>query len=231
MTTPDKRNGTVALRKDPIDRNVHANPARSTRVLISGDVGPTVQFLESSVQAWGYETIVVPNDRELLHHMEREEVRPALVILDGAMQGVDSVALCRRIRLSRHTAGTYIILMTADGPDAEPFARPPSGPDDLLPRSCARGELETRVRTGLRVMDLETRVSELVTHLARAENKIRRLGGLLPICSHCKKIRDDSGYWNELEKYISDHSDAEFSHAICPTCLVKYYPDVTDGCL
>lgn len=188
------------------------------------------QFLETSVNSWGYETTVVLNDRELLRHMERE-VHPPLIILDGAVLGADGMALCRRIRLSQRSAGAYIILLTADGSDAEAFPRPPSGPDDLLPRSCTQGELETRVRTGLRVMDLETRVSELVTHLARAENKIRRLGGLLPICSHCKKIRDDSGYWNELEKYISDHSDAEFSHAICPACLVKYYPDVNDGCL
>ncbi len=56
-------------------------------------------------------------------------------------------------------------------------------------------------------------------------NQIRTLHGLLPICAHCKKIRDDSGYWNQLETYISDHSDAVFSHGLCPTCMEKLYPE------
>ncbi len=54
--------------------------------------------------------------------------------------------------------------------------------------------------------------------------KIKQLSGLLPICSHCKKIRDDRGYWQRIEVYINKHSDAKFSHAICPECADKYYP-------
>jgi hypothetical protein len=60
----------------------------------------------------------------------------------------------------------------------------------------------------------------------RAESEIKILTGLLPICSHCKKIRDDQGYWNQLESYIHDHSEAEFSHSICQECAKKYYPDM-----
>ena len=59
-----------------------------------------------------------------------------------------------------------------------------------------------------------------------ALSKIKTLSGLLPICSHCKKIRDDKGYWNQIESYIHKHSDAEFSHSICPECAKKYYPDM-----
>jgi len=227
MTTPEKRNGAVILRKDRIDVHVHGGRSRSARVLIAADDSSTIQFLGSSIDSCGYETMVVFNDRELLHRLERETHAP-LVILDGDMHGVDTLALCRRIRLSPHTARAYIILLTADRADGEAFPDPARGPDELLARSCSRRELQARVRTGVRVMDLETEVSHLVTDLSRAVNKIEKLSGLLPICSHCKKIRDDSGYWNELEKYISDHSDAEFSHAICPACLARYYPDVKD---
>ena len=230
MTTQGKRDSTVTLRKD----FVHASPETDVRpypgVLIAADDGATMEFLESSVDSWGYRTMVVFNHRELLHRMEREPNAP-LVILDGTRQGADSLALCRRIRLSPGKARSYIILLTADRREGQALPDPSSGPDDLLARPLIKTELHARVRTGIRIMDLEAEVSQLVTDLARAAHKIERLGGLLPICSHCKKIRDDSGYWNELEKYITDHSDAEFSHAICPACLAKYYPDVKDECL
>jgi PAS domain S-box-containing protein len=62
-----------------------------------------------------------------------------------------------------------------------------------------------------------------ITEKKRAEEEIKTLKGILPICMHCKEIRDDHGYWNRLEKYISEHSEAEFSHSICDKCLKKYY--------
>ena len=64
-----------------------------------------------------------------------------------------------------------------------------------------------------------------VTELKRAIEQVKQLKGMLPICSHCKKIRDDKGYWNQIEAYIQDHSEAEFSHSICQECAEKHYPD------
>lgn len=63
-----------------------------------------------------------------------------------------------------------------------------------------------------------------VADLEQALAEIKTLGGVLPICMHCKEIRDDRGYWNKLEKFISEHSEAQFSHSICEKCLEKYYP-------
>lgn len=60
--------------------------------------------------------------------------------------------------------------------------------------------------------------------LAHAENNLRILAGLLPICCSCKRIRDDSGYWNQVERYIRNHSEAEFTHSICPDCMEEQYP-------
>jgi len=65
--------------------------------------------------------------------------------------------------------------------------------------------------------------------LEAALSQIRTLSGLLPICANCKKIRDDQGYWNQIETYIHDHSDAKFSHGICPECYKKLYPELWDG--
>jgi PAS domain S-box-containing protein len=69
---------------------------------------------------------------------------------------------------------------------------------------------------------------KLVEELTRAIGSIRTLRGLLPICSYCKKIRNDRGYWEQIETYISLHSEAEFSHGLCPDCVAKYYPQIKD---
>ena len=66
----------------------------------------------------------------------------------------------------------------------------------------------------------------LISELKQAISEIKTLRGILPICSYCKKIRDDKGYWNQVESYIHKHSDAEFSHSICPECAKKYFPDM-----
>ncbi len=68
--------------------------------------------------------------------------------------------------------------------------------------------------------------AKLVKDLQEALNKVKLLKGLLPICSHCKKIRDDEGYWTQIEEYIREHSEAEFSHSICPTCIKTHYGDL-----
>ena len=73
---------------------------------------------------------------------------------------------------------------------------------------------------------MEEQKDRLVSDLQKALSEVKILQGFLPICSHCKKIRDDKGYWNQIETYIRDRSDAEFSHSICPECAKKYYPDM-----
>jgi len=72
---------------------------------------------------------------------------------------------------------------------------------------------------------IESEREKLVSELKEALAKVKTLSGFLPICSCCKKIRDDKGYWNKIETYIHDHSEAEFSHSICPECAKKLYPD------
>ena len=71
---------------------------------------------------------------------------------------------------------------------------------------------------------VELRTADLQQALA----SVKRLSGLLPICSSCKKIRDDKGYWNQIEAYVRDHSEAEFSHSYCPECIRVLYPGIGD---
>ena len=73
--------------------------------------------------------------------------------------------------------------------------------------------------------DLQQKTMELQDALG----KVKLLSGYLPICASCKKIRDDKGYWQAVETYIDSHSEAKFSHGICPDCIQKLYPEIMDG--
>jgi len=72
---------------------------------------------------------------------------------------------------------------------------------------------------------MEEERTQLISHLSDTLSKVKTLSGLLPICASCKKIRDDQGYWQKLETFVRDHSNAEFSHSLCPDCMHKLYPD------
>jgi transcriptional regulator with GAF, ATPase, and Fis domain len=78
----------------------------------------------------------------------------------------------------------------------------------------------------LRERRAEERRKELVAELQNALTEVRKLSGIVPICMHCKKIRDDAGYWQRVEAYIQSHSEAKFSHGICPDCREEFYPDI-----
>jgi hypothetical protein len=73
---------------------------------------------------------------------------------------------------------------------------------------------------------IEEEREQLIAELQKALSEVKTLGGLLPICASCKKIRDDQGYWQQIEGYIREHTEAEFSHSICPECAKKLYPDL-----
>ena len=72
---------------------------------------------------------------------------------------------------------------------------------------------------------LEFERNKLINELQDNLKKVKQLSGMLPVCSHCKKIRDDNGYWNQIETYIKKHSEVDFSHGICPECAQKYYSE------
>ena len=100
------------------------------------------------------------------------------------------------------------------------------GSQDYLVKGQADGLILYRtIRYAIQRKQEETEREQLIKALQKALAEVKTLSGLLPICSGCKKIRDDHGYWNRIETFISEHSDAEFSHGICPECAKKYFPD------
>lgn len=95
--------------------------------------------------------------------------------------------------------------------------------------ACGKNEVLGIIRDVTERVEAETAREKLIRELQEALAKIKTLRGLIPICASCKKIRDDKGYWNHLELYLKEHSDAEFSHSMCPDCLKKWYPDHEGG--
>ena len=91
-----------------------------------------------------------------------------------------------------------------------------SGANDYIRKPFDQEELHARVRVGERVLELQFKLAKRVKELEDPLSQIKTLQGLIPICSYCKKIRDDQNYWQQLESYISQHSQAVFSHGICP---------------
>jgi PAS domain S-box-containing protein len=95
--------------------------------------------------------------------------------------------------------------------------------------TSSSGELAGRMASFIDITkrkEIEADREKLISKLQDALNKIKTLRGIIPICASCKKIRDDKGYWNQLESYIREHSEVVFSHGICPECSEKLYPDL-----
>ncbi|MBT3232782.1 MAG: ABC transporter substrate-binding protein [Calditrichaeota bacterium] len=95
----------------------------------------------------------------------------------------------------------------------------------IVPSISGEGDLIEGLITDITEQKkVEKEREQLILDLQNASSEIKMLRGILPICSYCKKIRDDTGYWNQIEQYISDHSDADFTHGICPNCIKEHFP-------
>ena len=149
--------------------------------------------------------------------LQRDDA-PRLAILDWMMPEMDGTEVCRRIRQSQTSAPPYIILLTAKSSKADIVEGLAAGANDYITKPFDREELLARVRVGVTVLKLQQSLAERVTDLEEALAQVRVLQGILPICSYCKQVRDDKNYWQSVERYVSKHSEAKFSHGICPQC-------------
>lgn len=186
-------------------------------ILIAEDDAVSRTILEAYLRRWGYEVQVAKNGTEAFEILNRNN-RPALAILDWMMPGMDGIELCRKVRASHMSQPIHIILLTARTSKADIVEGFGAGADDFMAKPFDREELRARVQVGARIVELERKLAERVQELTEALQQVKRLQGLLPICSYCKKVRNDGNYWEQVESYISKHSEAQFSHGICPDC-------------
>jgi PleD family two-component response regulator len=142
---------------------------------------------------------------------------PDLILLDILMPGIDGYEVCKRLKADDATKDIPIIFVTAISEAMDAARAFELGAVDYVAKPFNPVTVKARVRTHIQL-------SQALINLQEALEKVKKLSGLLPICSYCKKIRDDKGYWNYLEAYISEHSEAEFSHSICEECKSKHFP-------
>ncbi len=147
-----------------------------------------------------------------------QENSPALAVLEWGTPGIDGLELCRRVRASQRATEVYLILISSrDGPGSVVRSFD-AGADDYMPKPLQIAELRSRLRVGSRILQLQIALRDRIDELQAALAQVKRLQGLLPICSYCKRIRKDRYYWQQLESYISENSEVEFTHGICPEC-------------
>jgi sigma-B regulation protein RsbU (phosphoserine phosphatase) len=147
------------------------------------------------------------------------------VLMDVMMPDLDGVEACRRIKAVERFRDTPIIMVTAMSEAGFLEAAFAAGAVDYLTKPVNRLELLARVRSAVRLKREMDRRKAREQELEQALREVKVLQGMLPICSHCKKIRNDQDQWQTVESYIKDHAAVDFSHGICPECLDKHYPD------
>jgi DNA-binding response OmpR family regulator len=187
------------------------------RALVADDDRTTTTILARALSQWNLE-VAVANDGATAWTLLTSAAMPSIAILDWMMPSLDGIEICRRIRNEPALSHAYVMLLTSRDSRADLVAGLDAGADDYLVKPFDTEELRARVHVGIRVATLQERLAERVAELQDALSNVKRLKGLLPICSYCKRIRTDQNYWEQVENYLSHHSDAQFSHGICPHC-------------
>ena len=190
------------------------------RVLIAEDDAVSRHLLEATLHKWGYEVVVTTDGLEALEVLRRPDA-PSLAILDWMMPGMDGAEVCLRARELSAGRLLYIILLTAKGRKEDVVEGLTAGADDYIIKPFDRSEMKARMNAGERILRLQAELGARVKELELALANVKLLQGLLPICCYCKKIRNDQNYWQQVDTYIADHSEAQFTHGICPECRDK----------
>lgn len=176
------------------------------RILIAEDDEASALVLAAALRRLGHEVVAAPNGRVAWEIFQRESIR--VVVTDWMMPELDGLDLCRLLRADERSAYTWIILLTALGDRESCLKGMNAGADDFLGKPFDLEMLGARLRVAERVLRLKAQV--------------RQLEGLLPVCSYCKKIRDEADRWTMMEEYVMKHSAASFSHSVCPDCYAEH---------
>lgn len=171
-------------------------------VLVVDDDPVTRRLIAAGLERLGY-TVTPVGDGEAAW-VTLGTIHFPMVITDWMMPGVDGIELCRRIR-SRHAADyTYVIVLTSLEGKPRYLEAMEAGADDFLTKPVDLDQLKARLHAAGRIL--------------RLEHHVRDLEKLLPICSYCKRIRQDAQTWQPVEQYLEDQTASALSHGICPDC-------------
>jgi DNA-binding response OmpR family regulator len=178
------------------------------KVLICDDDPTALTRTDLSLKKLGYETVVCPHARDALTILTSPHP-PKLAIIDWMMPEYSGLDICRKVREISTPVSIYIIVLTARDQPEDVEEALSAGANDFISKPFAPLELKARIGAGARIVGLEA--------------ELKTLTGLLPICSWCKKIRQEDGKgWVRIEEYVQNNSYAQFSHGGCPECLGKW---------
>jgi sigma-B regulation protein RsbU (phosphoserine phosphatase) len=187
------------------------------KILIAEDDPISGRVLETNLVSWGYEVVSTLNGAQAWAEFQKADA-PRLAILDILMPEMSGLEVCRKVRQMPNSSPPYIILLTAKKKKEDVVAGIEAGANDYLTKPIYLEEFRVRLEVGVRMVELQQSLAKRVRDLEEALAHVRQLQGILPICSYCKKIRDDQNYWHQVENYISTYSDTRFSHSVCPDC-------------
>ena len=188
------------------------------KILVAEDHPDSWLLLETLLKRWGHEAVTTTDGAGAWDVLQREDA-PPLAILDWMMPGLDGPEVCRRARGRANARPLYIILLTARTNRQDTIDGLGAGADDFVTKPFDPAELQARVSVGVRVVELQLERAARIADLEEALARVDQLHGILPICSYCKKVRNEGDSWQRVEAYVSAHSGVRFSHGVCPECV------------
>lgn len=191
------------------------------KILVADDNLLTRRMLQALLTKWGYEVLAASDGIEAWNILKSSDF-PRLAILDWMMPGMDGAQLCRNFRQLPKLEIAYFILLTSKDRKEDIVEGLEAGANDYITKPFDHEELRVRIQVGRQMVELQLALEARVKELQEAIHHIKTLQGILPICSYCKKIRDDKNYWRQLESYFQKYSEVQFSHGICPECYDRY---------
>jgi phosphoserine phosphatase RsbU/P len=176
------------------------------RVLVVEDDPVSRRIVTAALDGLGHEALVAEDGQQAWEQLAAEPMD--VVITDWMMPHVDGLELTRRIRGRARERYTWVLLLTMLRGKTSYLDAMRAGADDFMSKPVDNQELHARLRVAERILGLQ--------------QEVKQLEGLLPICSYCKKIRDERDQWSQVEDYVSRRTEATFSHGICPDCYERH---------
>jgi DNA-binding NtrC family response regulator len=200
------------------------------RILILEDVPADAELMERELHKGGIEFSAKRVETKETFLKELKDFVPDLILADLTLptfNGIGALAIVQE----RYPDIPFIFVSGTIGEELAIETLKRGAADYVLKDRLSRlvpavNQALSKAEVRVNLKRAEEEREKLIHELQEALAKVKTLSGMLPICASCKNIRDDKGYWNQIESYIRDHSEAEFSHSICPDCKKKLYGDV-----
>jgi PleD family two-component response regulator len=200
------------------------NPIYNGDILVVDDKRDNLRLLTKLFVEHGFYARPVSNGQKAI--LAAQDQLPDLILLDIMMPDMDGYAVCEVLKADERTRDIPVIFISALNETVDKVKAFSIGGVDYITKPFQAEEILARVKTHLTLRSMKKSLVVKNAQLQKALDEIKSLRGILPLCSFCKKIRDDKGYWEQVDVYIYKYSEADISHSICPDCMKEHYPDL-----